>query len=73
MVRQGMKPIHGTFRKRQDPNLREYYWMTGKQPGKKKNDQSDTYYLSHNYVTVTPISSDSTDYTFLSEIQNINF
>ncbi len=72
MVRQGLKPIHGTFRKRRDPNLREYYWMAGKLPGKKKNDQSDTYYLNDNYVTVTPIHSDSTDYTFLEKMRGFS-
>ena len=65
MTRQGLKPIHGTFRKRTDPNLREYYWMTGKMPKNGNNNDVDTSALSNDYVTVTPIQSDQTNYSFL--------
>jgi len=68
MTRQGLIPIHGTFRKRSDPNLRDYYWMTGKMPLRKKDDRFDSYALNDNYVTVTPIKSDQTDYSFLEQL-----
>jgi len=70
MTRQGLTPIHGIFRKRVDPNFREYHWMSGKVPARKKNDLIDTYALNDNYVTVTPIQSDLTDYLFLEELNN---
>lgn len=70
ITRQGLVPIHGTFRKRIDPNLREYHWMTGKMPVKKKDNRIDSCALSNNYVTVTPIQSDQTDYSFLEELNN---
>jgi 5'-nucleotidase len=68
MTRQCLIPIHGTFRKRTDPNLRDYYWMGGKIPVRKKDERFDTYALHDNYVTVTPIKSDQTDYGFLEEL-----
>lgn len=64
---QGMVPIHGTFRKRKDPNLREYHWMTGRMPLGGKDGQMDSNALHRNFVTVTPIRSDSTDYAFFHQ------
>ena len=72
ITRQGLMPIHGRFRKRIDPNLREYHWMTGKMPVRKNDNRYDTYALSNNYVTVTPIQSDQTDYAFLQQLQGWN-
>ncbi len=68
ITRQGKEPIHGTFRKRTDPNLRKYYWMTGKLPIEKDDISVDTYAVSHKYVTITPAHCDVTDYEFLDEI-----
>lgn len=70
MTRQALVPIHGTFRKRTDPNFREYYWMTGKMLVRKKDNRLDTYALNNDYVTVTPIRSDQTDYSFLEELNH---
>ncbi|MCK5014663.1 MAG: 5'/3'-nucleotidase SurE [Candidatus Omnitrophica bacterium] len=70
LTRQGLIPIHGTFCKRRDPGLREYYWMTGKMPVKKKDDSVDSNALTNNYVTVTPIQCDQTDYSFLEKLQD---
>jgi 5'-nucleotidase len=70
MTRQGLIPIHGTFRKRADPSGRVYYWMTGDMPVKKKDDRIDSNALVNDYVTVTPIQNDQTDYAFLTELDN---
>ena len=67
---QGMEPIHCEFRKRVDPNFKEYYWMTGKFPTAVKNLTVDTYALGQNYVTVTPIHCDMTNYQFLDQLKN---
>ncbi len=61
VTRQGKTPIHGTFQKRTDPFLRDYYWMSGKLPESQKDLQVDSYALNHKYVTVTPICCDLTD------------
>lgn len=68
---QGKVPIHGSFKKRTDPNLRDYYWMTGKIPTNKDNLDVDTYALHHHYVTVTPIQCDLTDYASLKKMANV--
>ena len=61
MTRQGTVPIHGEFRKRTDPNLRDYYWLTGRLPRFRNDLTIDTYALDKGYVTVTPIHCDMTD------------
>jgi len=70
ITQQGMIPIHGTFRKRVDPNLRTYYWMSGKMPLVGKNYNIDTYALKSRYVTITPVQSDLTNYDFLHELRS---
>lgn len=69
VARQGLVPIHGDFDKRVDPNLREYYWMTGKVPPFKNDLNIDTYALRKDYITITPIQCDLTDYKCLNELQ----
>jgi 5'-nucleotidase len=69
-TRQGTVPIHGDFRKRSDPNLRDYYWMTGHLPKTKKDLGVDTYALDHGYVTVTPIHCDMTDERTLDNLKD---
>lgn len=65
---QGDVPILGSFSKRRDPNLRDYYWMTGKSPACKNDPNVDTCALDRDYVTITPIHCDLTDYSSLKEI-----
>ena len=71
ITKQCTVPIHGSFRKKKDPNMKEYYWMTGKVPPQKKNYTIDTYALGEGYVTVTPIKSDSTNYDYLKKIERM--
>lgn len=61
-TKQCLEPIHGTFKKCKDPNLKEYYWLTGKTTLKSSNNSIDTYALNNKYVTITPIHCDSTDH-----------
>jgi len=72
LTRQCMVPIHGTFKKRTDPNFREYHWMSGKIPVRSKDKEVDSAALNSNYVTITPIQSDQTDYVFLDELKTWN-
>ena len=69
ITHQGLAPIHGSFYKRRDPKLRDYYWMTGDMPIPKVDDGSDTYALNKGYVTIAPIQSDATNYHYVSELK----
>ena len=70
MTRQGLEPILGKFTRREDPNLREYYWLAGDPPPVKNDDGTDTWALHKGYVTVTPIHCDLTDTNFLEELKS---
>jgi len=70
---QGTLPIHGAFHKKKDPNLRDYYWMTGTMPKQQNDNKIDTFALQNNYITVTPIQCDTTDYTFIENLINDKF
>ncbi len=70
VTRQSLIPIHGIFKKRRDPNLREYYWMTGKFPTTEKDPQIDTCALSRGYVVITPVHCDMTDYKALKTVSS---
>lgn len=70
MTRQGLEPILGKFTRREDPNLREYYWLAGDPPPVKNDDGTDTWALHKGYVTVTPIHCDLTDANFLEELKS---
>ncbi len=68
ITRQGLVPIHGAFRKRKNPNQRDYYWMTGTPPLHRNDLGVDTYALNRNYVTVTPVHCDMTDEVVLRQM-----
>jgi len=70
LTRQGTEPIHATFHKRVNPNDRKYFWMSGKFPVKRKDLTVDTHALHGDYVAVTPIKCDSTDFAVLAKMQN---
>jgi 5'-nucleotidase len=72
VTRQGLAPILGSFVKRRDPNLRDYYWMTGRLPKSRKNLTCDTDALLQGYVTVTPVSCDLTDDRTLTALKDWN-
>jgi 5'-nucleotidase len=62
ITRQGKAVWNDTFDLRRDPNNREYYWLTG---GLEKVDtdlEFDEAAVQNNYVSVTPIHYDLTDY-----------
>lgn len=70
-TRQCLEPIHGIFKKCKDPNLKEYFWLTGKMAYRSRDNDIDTYALNNKYVTVTPIRCDSTDHDFYDRVQSI--
>ena len=65
---QGLIPIHGSFQRRTDPHWRNYYWMTGRLPHRGADERTDSKALHRRFVTVTPIHSDLTDYTFFHQL-----
>lgn len=70
LTRQGLEPILSKFTRREDPNLREYYWLAGDPPPVKNDDGTDTWALHQGYVTVTPIQCDLTNSDYLEALKS---
>ena len=61
-----------TFEKRKDPRNRIYYWQGTETSQVEENMDIDGAALNRNYITITPVKCDMTDYEFLDEIQKWN-
>ena len=67
--RQGLRPLAEAFEKRVDPRNGTYYW-TG--PDTQIFDPSpdvDGSALADNFISITPITCDSTDYRFMEDLK----
>lgn len=73
IVKHSRKSIEERFDKRRDPHQKVYYWLTGEVIKSDGHDDADIEELSKQYVTVTPISCDMTDYGFLEELEGWGF
>ncbi len=60
------------FDKRQNPNGRKYYWLTGKFINLDKRKNTDQWALKNGYISVVPIMYDMTSYSDIDEIKNWN-
>lgn len=66
---QSTTPIHTKFKIIASPSNQEFYWMNGSSPKNKSNLNNDTDALNNRYVTITPISIDTTDYKYLKHLK----
>ncbi len=69
ITRQGKGRYEESFDKRTDPNNRIYYWLTGKRMILDTDDNVDDLAVMHNYISITPIHYDLTDYRFFEELK----
>ena len=70
--RQGLFPLKDAFEHRSDPKNISYYWQTCKLSriqDVSNIDQSDIY---NNYISITPIKCDSTDYSVIEDLKQWN-
>jgi 5'-nucleotidase len=65
VTRQGRAVWNDTFDVRRDPANKEYYWLTGALEDRDEGLGFDQSAIRNNYVSVTPIHYDLTDYTLL--------
>jgi len=67
--RQGIGMSAEYFEKRTDPRNRVYYWQGCDPHGAFDDPEIDGGALCHNFITVTPIRCDMTDYSMLDELR----
>lgn len=71
ITKQGKSYWDDTFEVRADPNGRDYYWLTGKMMVLDESTDFDITAVKENYISVTPLHYDLTDYAAYEEIKNI--
>jgi 5'-nucleotidase len=70
VTRQGEGRYEEYFEKRVDPMNRNYYWLAGKKLQLDNDSDVDDVAVLENYVAITPIQFDLTDYKVLKKLQN---
>jgi len=57
-----------TFQEGMDPHGRKYYWLTGNFVSEDEGEDTDTWALDNNYISVVPCGHDLTNYAALSSL-----
>jgi 5'-nucleotidase len=68
--RQSLSPLPERFEKRSDPWDRPYYWSGCNPGGGHKTPGTDSAALGSNFISITPIKCDMTDYGMLNELSS---
>jgi 5'-nucleotidase len=69
LSRQGLELYSEYFDKRTDPRNRTYYWQGFELPNFDGNLDSDGTALHKNFISITPIKCDMTDYRVLEDLE----
>lgn len=69
ICRQCIRPWVDTYDRRQDPTGRDYYWNSSVFTLGQTDEDTDVAFLRDNYVTITPLQFDLTDYKSLNKLK----
>ncbi|MCK9603420.1 MAG: 5'/3'-nucleotidase SurE [Candidatus Omnitrophica bacterium] len=72
IVRQSKTAIKERFDKREDPRKHVYYWLTGEAVESDNQEDADIEAIRNNYISITPIHCDMTNYEFIKELKTWN-
>jgi 5'-nucleotidase len=73
ITRQGVTRFVESFDRRVDPRENVYYWQCGSTPPLAEDDDTDACALARNYISITPIHHDLTNYDFLRSLSSWSF
>lgn len=73
ITRQSNAKVMDKFIKRIDPRGRDYYWMDGDFNGEAGDEDSDYGAVKNNYISITPIHYDMTNYKILDYFRKWDF
>lgn len=68
----GIRQYQNTFERREDPRGRTYYWMGGELAESNNDADSDVVAVSNNFISVTPVHFDLTNYNIMNLLQSWN-
>ncbi len=69
VTRQGKSRVIETFDKRVDPRNSTYYWLAGEMKFMEAEPGTDTEMVSENYISITPIHFDLTNFPALEKLK----
>jgi 5'-nucleotidase len=69
ITRQAKRRYRGRIETRIDPRGREYYWLGGELLDEESPEGTDVDAIKRNFVSITPIQLDFTEYKFLEELR----
>ncbi|MEA3460217.1 MAG: 5'/3'-nucleotidase SurE, partial [Chloroflexota bacterium] len=69
ITRLGKRVYSDTLVKRQDPRGRNYYWIGGEPPSGVPEEGTDIWALANDYISITPLHLDMTDYRLLKKMR----
>jgi 5'-nucleotidase len=70
-ARQGFRFYSGGILQRKDHRGKDYYWVGGSYRGYRREPGSDCDAVGQGFAALTPLKLDSTDYSFLADLQSI--
>ncbi|HPN38047.1 MAG TPA: 5'/3'-nucleotidase SurE [Melioribacteraceae bacterium] len=73
VTKQGLSKWDDIYEKRVDPYGKDYYWLTGSLVNSDTDLDRDQFAVINNYVAVTPIHFDLTDYTTYEKMKDWKF
>ena len=73
VTKQGKSCWEDSFEVRADPNGRDYYWLTGKMVITDESNENDIIAVKDNYISISPLHYDLTDYDTYKELKKMNF
>jgi len=71
VCRQGKRIVNIKLSERADPKGRPYFWLGGERDNTPEKAGVDIDYLHANYITITPIGMDLTDYQSMEKISSL--
>lgn len=69
IVKQSRVAVEERFDRREDPRKNTYYWLTGEIIKSDGRNDADIETIRQNYIAITPIHCDMTDYSFMQELK----
>jgi 5'-nucleotidase len=69
VTRQGKSSWNDSFEVRRDPSQKEYFWLTGELEVVDTSPDTDQVAVMENYVSITPIHYDLTDYPMVKRMK----
>lgn len=67
----GIRNYNNIFEPRKDPRGNTYFWMGGGREDDLSDEESDVFLAKQNYITITPIHFDLTDYVLIDRYQDL--